>query len=261
MHLFVWGSIIAWFVVIPFMSAGPVYSGFLPLFALYAGVAIEVLGSATFWFYWPLAVMVALSPTICSRITRLDLDPHLVDDVRLLQNKEGRSIFTHQKPSRKPSFRAQSVKRSGYAFAQEEGYGKMIASGKIFGQDEQEVQKKHSQRLSQLIVTNPPTPTRTASPYSVAAGVEASLTLASSVLVSNEVHQVTVEIDVHPPEGEATREPDPEDNGEVTKMEDEGEGTLEAQDVASPSVRVDIPGSVASGPDESGTNSTVNETM
>ena len=195
MHIFVWGSILAWFAVIPFMSAGPVYSGFLLAFDFYGGVGIEVLQTATFWFYWPLAAMVALTPTIITRILKLDLNPHLVDDVRLLQKKDGPQLFTRRKIKRKtPSIRGRSasVHRTGYAFAQEPGFGSMITNGRAFGLDQAEVRQQHHRRLSQLIASYPPTPTRSTSP-NIAGGLEASLGVAASMAIS----QGEVEVEVH----------------------------------------------------------------
>ena len=256
MHLFVWGSILAWFAVIPFMSAQAVYTGFLPLFTFYGGVAAEVLGSATFWFYWPLAVMLALSPTIISRIIRLDFDPHLVDDVRLLQKKEGRSIFKRVKFHRKPPSpllrRASTVRRTGYAFAQEEGYGRMISSGKMFGMNEEEVQSKHEKRLSRM-VSNPSTPTHTSAPQLIAAAVEASLTLVGSVSLSVEPQEKTMNVDVYEPSSPV--EEVPQTNLSATKEEDveeikmEAEHEVGAQDSVGISVRVNLPGSVQSSPE------------
>ena len=208
MALFVAGSIIAWFVVIPFMSADVVYTGFLPAFDFYGGVAFQVLRSATFWFYWPLAAVIALLPTIITRIIRLDLFPHLVDDVRLLQKKEGRSIFKRRKIHRKSaSFRRNSVKRSGYAFAQESGFGKMIFTGRMFGMNEGEIEVQQHRRLSQLIVSGRSTPKHPPSPHTspehlsspptsptsptIAEGIGASLVVGSSVVMGPEV---TVEV-------------------------------------------------------------------
>ena len=177
------------------MSAGPIYSGFLAAFDFYGGVGIEVLKTATFWFYVPLAVMVALTPTIITRILKLDLNPHLVDDVRLLQKKDGPQLFTRRKIKRKtPSIRGRSgsVHRTGYAFAQEAGFGTMITNGRAFGMDQEEVQQERHRRMSQLIMSHPPTPTRSTSP-NVASGLEASLGVAASMAIS----QGEVEVEVH----------------------------------------------------------------
>lgn len=152
MHIFVWGSILIWLVAIPIMSAGGLY-GLIDLF-LYVGVAFEVLRSASFWFYLLLATAIALAPTIIFRIMRLDVNPHIVDDVRLLQKNEGRRLFKRLKFHRKPPESAvsrRSVKRTGYAFSHTEGYGDMITTGHIFGMNEEEVFAERQRRLSTII--------------------------------------------------------------------------------------------------------------
>ncbi len=237
MHLFVWGSILSWFVVIPFMSASVVYSGFLPVFDFYGGVALEVLGTATFWFYWPLAAMIALAPTIITRILKQDLSPHLVDDVRLLQNKEGTQLFTRPKIHRKsPSIRrGSSVHRTGYAFAQEPGFGRMIVSGRAFGLDKTQVQEQQHRRLSQLITSNSPSPTHPSS-QSIREGIGASLTVAASLAIS----RGAVEVEIHDEETPLmeTRE----GKEEIAEVSEDVEEMVKV----SGGERVNLPGSVSS---------------
>lgn len=158
MHVFIWASILIWLVAIPITSAPGLY-GFLGLFE-YLGVAYEVIPSATFWFYLPLVTAIALAPTIIFRVIRLEADPHIVDDVRLLQHQEGRRLFKRPKFRRKPVEAAvtqNSPKRTGYAFSHTEGYGQMITTGHIFGMNENEVFEEHQRRIS-MIVSNPTSP-------------------------------------------------------------------------------------------------------
>ena len=158
MHVFIWGSILVWLVAIPITSAPGLY-GFIGLFE-YLGVAYEVIPSATFWFYLPLVTAIALAPTIIFRVIRLEADPHTVDDVRLLQHKEGRRLFKRPKFRRKPMEAAvtqNSPKRTGYAFSHTKGYGQMITTGHIFGMNENEVFEEHQRRIS-MIVSNPTSP-------------------------------------------------------------------------------------------------------
>lgn len=152
MHIFVWGSIISWFVVIPFIGAPFLYGSFFT----YTGVANEVLGTAQFWFYWPLASVIALTPTVIFRFTRLDLDPHLVDDVRLKVGKEGRKLFRRRTFKRKVPKRVEKSagKRTGYAFAHQQGFGKLITSGLGFGMPLQDVEVQHQRRLTRLITAS-----------------------------------------------------------------------------------------------------------
>ena len=157
-HVFIWGSILIWLVAIPITNAPGLY-GFLGLFE-YLGVAYEVIPSATYWFYLPLVTAIALAPTIIFRVIRLETDPHIVDDVRLLQHKEGRRLFKRTKFRQKPmeaAVRQTSPERTGYAFSHTEGYGQMITTGHIFGMNENEVFEEHQRRIS-MIVSNPTSP-------------------------------------------------------------------------------------------------------
>ena len=156
MHVAVWGSMLSWFVVIPITSSSGFY-GVANLF-LYNGVAYEVISSAVFWFYLFLATVIALLPTISFRICRLNLFPNLIDDVRLKQKQEGRTIFRRRLFHRKPPpdltpVQRRSIKRTGYAFSHQEGFGEMITTGKIFGLNENEIEEEHHRRLSQLIIS------------------------------------------------------------------------------------------------------------
>ena len=163
MHLFVWGSILSWLVVIPIAGTGALYDSVPGLFR-YVGVAFEVLSSATFWIYLPIAAVAALTPTIIFRIMRVDIAPHIVDDVRLLQDQQGRKLFKrirlrhkHEATATRPG----SVRRTGYAYSHTEGFGDLISSGRIFGLNEEEVLAEHRRRLS-TIISNPTS--RAASP-------------------------------------------------------------------------------------------------
>ena len=153
MHIFVWGSILSWLVVIPITSAPGLY-GILGFFE-YLGVAYEVLATGTFWIYLPIATIIALLPTIIFRTLRVDVDPHIVDDVRLKQKKEGRRLFKRPKFHRKPVdsavTRRTTVKRTGYAYSHTEGFGEMITTGRIFGLNKQEVEDERRRRLSTII--------------------------------------------------------------------------------------------------------------
>ncbi len=165
MHTFVWGSILSWLVVIPIASTGPLY-GLIPGLFRYVGVAFEVLSSATFWIYLPIAAIVALAPTVIFRIVRVDVNPHIVDDVRLQQAQQGRKLFKRVKLRHKhedSASRPHSVRRSGYAYSHTEGFGDLISSGRIFGLNEEEVLAEHRRRLS-TIISNPTS--RAASPPS-----------------------------------------------------------------------------------------------
>lgn len=149
MHVLVWGSILVWFVIIPITSTGAFYGSFFR----YGGVAYEVLNTAAFWFYLPIATVVALFPTIVSRLIALYREPAYIDFVRLKEKKEGKKLFKRKKMSR--SAHGGTLKRSGYAFAHQEGFGDLITTGHIFGMDEGNVAAEHLRRRSVLLSASP----------------------------------------------------------------------------------------------------------
>ena len=154
-HVFVWGSILAWFVVLPITSSPGFYIAGIGVFEFdFLGVFYEVFQTATFWFYWPLACIVALGPTIVFRTLRLDLSPTLIDDVRLKMKKDGRKSFTRELFKKKlPRISFASIKeRTGYAFSHEGGFGKLLLSGRMFsGQSEEQVYRERENRISKII--------------------------------------------------------------------------------------------------------------
>ena len=154
-HVFVWGSILAWFVVLALTSSPPLYIGGINTLRFdFLGVLYEVIQTATFWFYWPLATVVALGPTIVFRTLHLDLYPRLVDDVRLKMKEEGPKLFRRAMLKKKlPRISLSAVKeRTGYAFSHQGGFGRLILSGRMFGgKSEEQVHREREQRLSTII--------------------------------------------------------------------------------------------------------------
>jgi hypothetical protein len=158
-HVFLWGSILAWFVVLPITSSSALYIAGIGVFRFdFLGVFYEVFQTATFWMYWPLAAVIALGPTITFRTLLLDLRPTLVDDVRLKMKKEGRKLFRRallKKKIPRISISLAGVKeRTGYAFSHQGGFGRLILSGRMFGgMSEAQVRKERERRISTLIVS------------------------------------------------------------------------------------------------------------
>ena len=227
MHIFIWGSILSWLVVIPITSVPGLY-GLIGFFE-YLGVAYEVLAAGTFWIYLPIAAVIALLPTIIFRIVRLDVDPHIVDDVRLQQKKEGRRLFKRLKFRRKPVdsaiTRRTTVKRTGYAYSHTEGFGEMITTGRIFGMNKQEVEDERRRRLSTIIGVN-----RATSPPngSIKAALATTVTGVASAVATHGVSQeasekeekkaeISVEIYVEEREDEERKIDSPSSKGEESK--------------------------------------------
>lgn len=152
----------AWFVVLPITSSPALYNPALSFISFnFLGVFYEVFQTATFWFYWPLATVIALGPTIIFRTVRLDLRPTQVDDVRLKMKKEGPRLFRRAMLKKKlPRISFETVKqRTGYAFSHQGGFGRLILSGRMFGgQTEEQVHKERERRISTIIQSAPSSP-------------------------------------------------------------------------------------------------------
>eukprot|EP00731_Ephydatia_muelleri_P016102 Em0009g526a len=147
MHVFIWASIILWFVVIPFTSTAILY----PSISNYVGVAYEVLKQPGFWFYVPLVCAIALFPVITYRTLLRDFFPTLVDELML--SEKGKSSGPKGRLNKKSRQR-----RSGYAFSHQEGFGDFIESGRGFGLPQDQVEAERKKRLSKVLTgeTNGP---------------------------------------------------------------------------------------------------------
>ncbi|XP_040573208.1 probable phospholipid-transporting ATPase IM isoform X4 [Lepeophtheirus salmonis] len=120
-HITIWGSLIFYFLL--------QYSYNYVLKGSYIGSLSMALEDETFWFTCLLTTSIILLPVVAWRFYRIDVHPTLTDKVRLLQR--------HAKAKPKETFRPFSGRRSrrsvrsGYAFAHQEGFGRLITSGKI----------------------------------------------------------------------------------------------------------------------------------
>ncbi len=259
MHVFVWGSILIWFVLIPIISTGVFYGSFFQ----FGGVAFEVLSTANFWFYLPLSAVIALAPTMLFRLIQLYRRPQYVDFVRLKEKKEGRKIFKRRIISRK-SISSRSVRgRSGYAFSHQEGYANLITSGRIFGMDEEHVEAEHHRRRSILLSATPSragterpvsmvsfpeeTTSELAPPVQVSisdAVLKSGLSPTVSIEVVEEGENTTAHVETSASAAEKEASP-PRDTTPTT-----GAGVDQTDSVLVPSVR--IPGLVDSPPTKEG---------
>lgn len=151
--MFIWGSILSWLVVPPFLS------NVLTLYevnaATYFGVANEVLASSLFWWYLIIATMIAILPVIAIRIAKNELKPSLLEDVKLCDtNKRYEEIVEnlkkqfHREDSSSSGGTIPAHWRSGYAFAHEEGFGTIISSGRYLGALATEVEQERVRRTN-----------------------------------------------------------------------------------------------------------------
>lgn len=124
----------------------------------YVGALIIAIKGSNFWFTAMICVIILLLPVLTTRFYAVDVEPSLVDKIRLkrkLQKKSKSSEDTSRAPSAR---RPRRSLRSGYAFAhhvssyddnylhrrdccmnyhmflnsiKQEGFGRLITSGKI----------------------------------------------------------------------------------------------------------------------------------
>lgn len=128
----------SWFVVI--LVTGASYNFFF--FSRYIYVARYVLATPNFWFYLPLACVIALFPVIAVRTFSLDMFPKRLNRLLIDTTDE----IVEEYPLVTSLKKKPSVRRSGYAFAQIRGFGQLITSGFIFGMSKKEVEKERVAR-------------------------------------------------------------------------------------------------------------------
>ncbi|XP_075869053.1 phospholipid-transporting ATPase ID isoform X2 [Nelusetta ayraudi] len=139
-HVFVWGSLGSYFAIMFALHSQTLFKIFPNQFR-FAGSAQSTLLQPVVWLTIALATAICIVPVLAFRFLKVDLKPQLADTVRYTQ-------LVHLK-KRKLACRtvggawrgAGSVsegrlgarggsRRSGYAFAHQEGFGELITSGK-----------------------------------------------------------------------------------------------------------------------------------
>ncbi|XP_033230353.1 phospholipid-transporting ATPase ID isoform X2 [Belonocnema kinseyi] len=123
-HFMVWGSLVWYFIMDYFYNY--VIGG------SYAGSLTMAMSEATFWFTTVISCIILVIPVLSWRFFFIDVRPTLSDRVRLKQRMAQLRSRQSQDILRTPSTRRtrRSI-RSGYAFAHQEGFGRLITSGKI----------------------------------------------------------------------------------------------------------------------------------
>lgn len=120
----IWGSLAFYFVMDYFYNY--VIGG------VYVGSLTKAMSEANFWFTTVLTVIISIMPVLAWRFYFVDVFPTLSDRVRLKQRLAQMRSRQSQDVLRTPSARrARRSIRSGYAFAHQEGFGRLITSGKI----------------------------------------------------------------------------------------------------------------------------------
>uniref|UniRef100_A0A8C2PAE2 Phospholipid-transporting ATPase n=1 Tax=Capra hircus TaxID=9925 RepID=A0A8C2PAE2_CAPHI len=125
-HVFIWGSIATYFSILFTMHSNGIF-GIFPNQFPFVGNARHSLTQKCIWLVILLTTVASVMPVVAFRFLKVDLFPTLSDQIRQWQKaqKKARPLRT-----RKPQTRRSSSRRSGYAFAHQEGYGELITSGK-----------------------------------------------------------------------------------------------------------------------------------
>ncbi|XP_060274008.1 probable phospholipid-transporting ATPase IM isoform X7 [Ovis aries] len=125
-HVFIWGSIATYFSILFTMHSNDIF-GIFPNQFPFVGNARHSLTQKCIWLVILLTTVASVMPVVAFRFLKVDLFPTLSDQIRQWQKaqKKARPLRT-----RKPQTRRSSSRRSGYAFAHQEGYGELITSGK-----------------------------------------------------------------------------------------------------------------------------------
>uniref|UniRef100_A0A665VHD5 Phospholipid-transporting ATPase n=1 Tax=Echeneis naucrates TaxID=173247 RepID=A0A665VHD5_ECHNA len=116
-HVFVWGSLGFYFTIMVALHSQTLFRIFPSQFH-FVGSAQSTLLQPVVWLTIALATAICIVPVLAFRFLKLDLKPQLSDTVRKRSVSEGRL-----------GARGGS-RRSGYAFAHQEGFGELITSGK-----------------------------------------------------------------------------------------------------------------------------------
>ncbi|XP_037292420.1 probable phospholipid-transporting ATPase IM isoform X2 [Manduca sexta] len=117
-HITIWGSLVSYFVLDYFYNyviGGP-----------YVGSLTVALTQATFWFTAVLTTMILMVPVVSWRLAWSRWRPTLAERLRARQRWRAAAA-----PAPRTPRAARRSVRSGYAFAHQEGFGRLITSGKI----------------------------------------------------------------------------------------------------------------------------------
>ncbi|KAM9093639.1 putative phospholipid-transporting ATPase IM [Megaptera novaeangliae] len=125
-HVFVWGSIATYFSILFTMHSNGLF-GIFPSQFPFVGNARHSLTQKCIWLVILLTIVASVMPVVAFRFLKVDLFPTLSDQIRQWQKAQKKARPLR---SRKPQTRRSSSRRSGYAFAHQEGYGELITSGK-----------------------------------------------------------------------------------------------------------------------------------
>ncbi|XP_068248598.1 probable phospholipid-transporting ATPase IM isoform X2 [Palaemon carinicauda] len=125
-HITIWGSLIFYLLLQYFYN--------FVIGGEYVGALSKAMGEPLFYFTSLLTIVVLMLPVMAWRFYWVDVRPNLSDKVRFKQRHDAKMASKRSEHDmlRTPSARrSRRSVRSGYAFAHQEGFGRLITSGKI----------------------------------------------------------------------------------------------------------------------------------
>uniref|UniRef100_A0A673GKE2 P-type ATPase C-terminal domain-containing protein n=1 Tax=Sinocyclocheilus rhinocerous TaxID=307959 RepID=A0A673GKE2_9TELE len=127
-HFFIWGSLGTYFTILFAMHSSILFNIFPKQFH-FLGSAYNTLGQPVVWLTIALATVICIAPVLAFRFLKLDLKPQLSDTPG---GRAGRGVGGAGVASGSTLGRLGrgGSRRSGYAFAHQEGFGELITSGK-----------------------------------------------------------------------------------------------------------------------------------
>uniref|UniRef100_A0A3Q3EIP8 Phospholipid-transporting ATPase n=1 Tax=Labrus bergylta TaxID=56723 RepID=A0A3Q3EIP8_9LABR len=120
-HVFVWGSLGCYFAIMIALHSQTLFRIFPNQFH-FVGSAQSTLLQPVVWLTIALATAICIVPVLAFRFLKVDLKPQLSDTVRKVTQTQ--CLLDGRLGARGGS------RRSGYAFAHQEGFGELITSGK-----------------------------------------------------------------------------------------------------------------------------------
>ncbi|XP_054421418.1 probable phospholipid-transporting ATPase IM [Pteronotus mesoamericanus] len=125
-HVFIWGSIATYFSILFAMHSNGIFDIFPNQFS-FVGNAQNSLSQKCIWLVILLTTVASVIPVLAFRFLKVNLFPTLSDQIRQWQKAQRKA---RPQLRQRPQTRRSSSRRSGYAFAHQEGYGELITSGK-----------------------------------------------------------------------------------------------------------------------------------
>ncbi|XP_041031149.1 phospholipid-transporting ATPase ID isoform X2 [Carcharodon carcharias] len=125
-HFFIWGSVAVYFSILFAMHSNGLFSIFPSQFP-FVGNARNSLVHLTVWLVIIVTTVLCIVPVVAIRFLTVHLKPTLSDKVRYMQlaRRKQKPVQHHMRRVNRTSSR-----RSGYAFAHQEGFGELITSGR-----------------------------------------------------------------------------------------------------------------------------------